>query len=199
MRRVSHVPRKKASVLSIILFAVVIAGCSGCTAAPMSPELLALSAELRNTPRVAAGNRFVLAVKDGKVYGWGTNEDILIRENTDIPYSWDKPIVIPIPDEVISVSAGIVHAIALTKGGDVWTWGNGKLGGTATVRPVNKVGGKLPWKSKPFKVEELPKIVKISAGNAHNLALTLDGEVWAWGGINREKAGRLFLLLRLHI
>ena len=66
--------------------------------------------------------------------------------------------------DIVSVHAGEYHSIALTRDGEVYTWGHndyGQLGlGNASIVV-----------STPQKVESLPEIVSISAGKQHTIGL----------------------------
>ncbi len=76
---------------------------------------------------------------------------------------------------VVQVSAGWHHAVALTADGSVWAWGDntyGEIGnGTASTTGVNV----------PYRVAGLSHAVAVSAGDGHTSALTVDGTVWKWG------------------
>ena len=75
----------------------------------------------------------------------------------------------------MSVSAGAYHSLAITADGAVWSWGQGGLG---------QLGhGDWQGQSLPKKVEALAgrRVVAVSAGGEHSLALTADGAVWSWG------------------
>ena len=76
---------------------------------------------------------------------------------------------------VIAVSAGEHHSIALTADGAVWSWGFGACG---------KLGhGDEHSPLLPKKIEALAgqRIVAVSAGVRHSIALTADGAVFTWG------------------
>ena len=80
------------------------------------------------------------------------------------------------------MSAGDSHSLALTADGALWSWGNGSFG---------KLGhGDTQWQLPPKKVEALAgqRVVAVSAGDSHSLALTADGALWSWG---RGDDGRL--------
>lgn len=76
--------------------------------------------------------------------------------------------------EIIAIAAGDTFSMALSADGEVLTWGenlSGQLGdGTRRSR------------SNPGNVEGISKrVIKIAAGCTHSLALTEEGEVFAWG------------------
>jgi alpha-tubulin suppressor-like RCC1 family protein len=74
---------------------------------------------------------------------------------------------------IVGVSLGVEHSLAVHADGSVWAWGrnsNGQLGiGSNNDSNV------------PVIVKNLWKVVDISAGQSHSLALKEDGTVWAWG------------------
>ena len=76
---------------------------------------------------------------------------------------------------VIAVSAGSGHSIAITADGAVWSWGwggGGRLGHGDEQRQL------LPKKVEAFAGQ---RVVAVSAGVAHSLAIIADGAVFAWG------------------
>lgn len=79
---------------------------------------------------------------------------------------------------ITAVSGGYQHSLALRPDGTVWAWGsnfNGELGNGANAdraTPVQVGAGIAAFNT---------HVVAVSAGSYHNLALTDDGKVWAWG------------------
>ena len=74
------------------------------------------------------------------------------------------------------MSARGQHSLALAADGAVWSWGSGDEG---------KLGhGDTHDQLLPKKVEALAglRVVDVSAGNDHSLAITADGAVFTWGG-----------------
>jgi alpha-tubulin suppressor-like RCC1 family protein len=75
--------------------------------------------------------------------------------------------------DVVKISAGGDHTLALRNDGSIWAWGSndaGKLGdGTTTNRHT------------PVRVQELTEITAVSGGGFHTVALRNDGNVWEWG------------------
>ncbi|XP_023758647.1 ultraviolet-B receptor UVR8 [Lactuca sativa] len=82
--------------------------------------------------------------------------------------------------KVIAIAAGEAHTLALTADGDVYSWGRGtfgRLGNGSEVDQFFPVKIEFSLTDKRDKV----KIVGISAGAYHSLALADDGSVWSWG------------------
>ena len=79
-------------------------------------------------------------------------------------------------ERVVSVSAGAAHSLALTASGSVWSWGSGGLG------PLGHGDDQAQWL--PTKVETFAgrRVVAVSAGGGHSLAVTANGAIWSWGG-----------------
>ena len=82
---------------------------------------------------------------------------------------------------VIAISAGVSHTVALRADGTVWAWGSnssGQLGdNTITARHT------------PVQVQNLTNVIAISAGGSHTVALRADGTVWAWGNNLQGRLG----------
>ncbi|MDA8100270.1 MAG: DUF1566 domain-containing protein [Nitrospiraceae bacterium] len=94
----------------------------------------------------------------------------------------DRDAFLPVSglENVIKVSAGLEHAVALKSDGSVWTWGRNNRGqlGNGT-REDSKV---------PVAVKDLLRVTDVAAGMFHTIALSSDGKVWAWG---RNSYGQL--------
>ena len=126
---------------------------------------------------VAGGGSHSLALTDdGFVYAWGLNNYGQLGDGTTTTQT--RPVKVLLADgtplnNVIAISAGFSHSLALTADGLVYAWGinvNGQLGdGTTTQR------------SNPALIPGFSGVVAIAAGGYHSLALTGDGKVRAWG------------------
>ena len=94
----------------------------------------------------------------------------------------DRDAFLPVSglENVIKVSAGLEHAVALKSDGSVWTWGRNNRGqlGNGTVEDSRV----------PVAAKDLWKITDVAAGMFHTVALASDGTVWAWG---RNSYGQL--------
>ena len=95
--------------------------------------------------------------------------------------------VIPEGDDSSNVmpmtAIGEKHAIALKSDGTVWAWGDnaygqlGNGGSKSATEPVQVLKRETPTSSPTA----LTNVIKIASGGNHNLALTSDGHVYAWG------------------
>ncbi|KAL3498500.1 hypothetical protein ACH5RR_041232 [Cinchona calisaya] len=84
--------------------------------------------------------------------------------------------------KIITIAAGEAHTLALTGDGSVYSWGRGMFGRLGTGSETDQF---FPTRISFF--DSLSnegtklKIVGISAGAYHSLALADDGSVWGWG------------------
>ena len=121
---------------------------------------------------IAAGGYVSMALKsDGTVWAWGYGG--YGQLGTGPPgYNSLFPVRCGSIDNVVAISGGAYHAVALLSGGAVWTWGrnsDGQLGtGTFTDSYVP-----VPT--------NVTTAIAIAAGERHTLATTSDGTVMAWG------------------
>jgi len=86
------------------------------------------------------------------------------------------------PDLALELVERPVRGHPITADGAVWSWGTGKLGHGDTQTQTQPL---------PKKVEAIAgrRVVAVSAGEAHSLALTADGAVFAWGEGERARLG----------
>ncbi|BBI31281.1 RCC1 domain-containing protein [Cohnella abietis] len=126
---------------------------------------------------VAAGNYVMLALmSNGTVMSWGRN----IEGQLGVGATGNRGYASVVKDgngqplsDVIAISAGSGHSIALKSDGTVYSWGTnsaGQLGRSGTTNVAIKITG---FSNK--------KITQISAGESHVVALDEEGHVWAWG------------------
>jgi alpha-tubulin suppressor-like RCC1 family protein len=139
--------------------------------------------------RSGPGHQLALTA-DGKVFGWGSgNQGQLGNGGTSA-----SQLPVPVMDSgalagrtLVAVATGGNFSLGLSSAGEVFSWGsdfNGQLGdgtaGGSRTEPVAVVAdGALAGKI----------VTAIAAGADHALALTSDGEVFAWGDNSRDQLG----------
>jgi len=142
-----------------------------------------------NVVSVSAGGGHTMAItSDNVLWGWGrnTHHGVDFARGAFIDRAGqlgdgsniEQHSPVRIMDNVISVSAGGEHTIAITSDGTLWGWGsnhNVQLGG-ATSRSNADRSRHIPERVKDTSV------LAASAGNNHIMAITGDGSLWILGG-----------------
>ena len=148
---------------------------------------------------IAVGCFYSLALKsDGTVWAWGENACGSLGDGSSgVGTEKSTPVQVlgaggsGYLTDVVAISAGIQHAMALKSDGTVWTWGAGFYGQLG-----NNTNGYSADKSTPVQVlggasgsVYLSGVAVISAGSTDSMALKSDGTVWAWGRNNSGSLG----------
>ncbi|KAJ7565806.1 hypothetical protein O6H91_02G076100 [Diphasiastrum complanatum] len=141
----------------------------------------------------AGGTHSVVLTEEGRVWTWGQpwppGDIIMINGSKQI----STPVRVQGLEKVRVVAAGAFHNLALLEPGNVWAWGNNEYGqlGTGDTQP----------RASPIPVRGLTGLVleDIAAGGWHSMALTVDGQVYAWGrgehgrlGFGDDKSSKMF-------
>ena len=142
---------------------------------------------LSGAAAVAAGVAHALALKeDGAVWSWGRNWYGQLgngnnRGETRNYEDSDYPSPVESLKNIVQVSAGFFHSLALSDDGTAWRWGG--YGDSTFSFPI-------AYKTNiPVKIQIEGKITAISAGGMHSLFLKDDGTVWACGYNTRRQLG----------
>jgi alpha-tubulin suppressor-like RCC1 family protein len=123
------------------------------------------------------------AAAAGQAWAWGLNDHGQLGDGTTTNSQVPVKVLLPAGTTVTAVSAGRFHCLALTSAGHVLAWGEnlrGELGDGTRVDSSVPVRVKLPRRV---------KVVAISAGFGHSLAVTASGHVFAWGNNQRGQLG----------
>ena len=126
---------------------------------------------------VSVGAHHSLALTaDGALWSWGSGGQGRLGHGDQQNQLLPKKVEAFAGQRAVTVSAGVSHSLALTADGALWSWGGGLSG---------KLGhGDEQGQLLPKKVEGLAgqRVLAVSAGEVHSLALAADGAVWSWGG-----------------
>lgn len=135
-------------------------------------------ATISDVVQIEAGAFHTLALKsNGTVWAWGWNENGQLGNGTETDQSLPVQVGVGVSgfNNIIAVSAGDVHSMALKSDGTVWIWGSNEYGqvGNGTASTTNQLV--------PVQNTTLSNITQISAGIFHNVALNKSAQVFVWG------------------
>lgn len=160
------------------------------TASPTPPEPAQTSIPTPAPPStrivaIHANSNISLAIDEqGRVWQWGSYK--VGPANSPCKGGDDcllTPALVPNLSDVIAVSAGFVHRMALRRDGTVWGWGQNQ------VYQLGLGHGDQEYHTEAQPVPGMTEVIAISAGGDFTLALKQDGTVWAWGHDNAGQLG----------
>ncbi len=129
---------------------------------------------LTNVKQVAVGYYSSYALThDGSVWAWGSNSAYQLGDGTT--NNRNTPAQITALSDIVQIVSGHSFALALKKDGTIYAWGNNSYGQLGQ--------GNTTTAKTPITITSLSdkKIIQISTGNYHSLALTQDGKIYGWG------------------
>ncbi len=169
---------------------------------------------LSNVIAIAAGDRHSLALKsDGTIVSWGDANpppsglsnviavaatrswfyyDLALRSDGTVaqwPIRGKPENEIPLPvglSNVVAISAGVNHCLALRKDGIVFGWGNNTYG-EATGSPAT-TGSEQSGGIVKLEGSVLSNVIAVAAGPQCSVALRRDGTVVSWGSTLRRQS-----------
>uniref|UniRef100_A0A8C9XLA7 HECT and RLD domain containing E3 ubiquitin protein ligase 3 n=1 Tax=Sander lucioperca TaxID=283035 RepID=A0A8C9XLA7_SANLU len=151
-----------------------------------SPELVG-ALDAQTITMMSSGRAHSMAVNEqGQVFAWGAGEGGQLGLGTAEAAVRIPRLVKRLCDHRISqVMCGNQHCIALSRDGQLFTWGqntSGQLG----------LGKGEPSRLLPYPLKSLAGIpfAQITTGGDHSFALSLSGAVFGWG---KNRAGQLGL------
>ncbi|XP_054728194.1 probable E3 ubiquitin-protein ligase HERC2 [Anastrepha obliqua] len=157
----------------------------GDNATQLKPKLVAALSGKR-VIQVACGSRdaqTLALTEEGVVYSWGDGDFGKLgrggSEGSSIPHEIERLTGIG----VIQIECGAQFSLALTRTGEVWTWGKGDYyrlghGSDQHVR-----------KPQPIQALRGRKVIHLAVGALHCLAVTDTGQVYAWGDNDHGQQG----------
>ncbi|KAK7416148.1 hypothetical protein QQZ08_012106 [Neonectria magnoliae] len=166
------------------------------------------------------GMHTVVLTSDNKIVTWGVNDNLALGRDTE----WDGvyqdaeedasdeeeaelnphesiPAAIPADSfppgtRFVQVAAGDSCSFALTDDGFVYGWGTFQNASGDNEFGYDSHGQLIEKQKTPTCIVGLAKIVQITCGANHALALDAKGAVWGWGAHEQNQLGRR--LLRRH-
>lgn len=145
---------------------------------------------------VAAGGSHTAALRDGQLYGWGRNNYGqtglgMTTKIADVMGHPDTPILMhSAPTDLVSIKFNQNHSLAIDAKGQVYSWGediSGQLGRGETGR--NDCSKTEDCRLDIGAIDGIDHAVMVAAGYKHNLVLTKDGIVWAFGANTQGQLG----------
>lgn len=124
-----------------------------------------------------------LSKNDHKLYTWGYGNGGRLGHKDGSEQSFPKLVESLKDIDIVQVSCGGHHTAALSKDGQLYTWGfddDGRLGHSKTGHCFE-----------PKIVKDLQSqfVTKVSCGCWHTAALTKDGDVYCWGSCKSGQLG----------
>eukprot|EP00347_Sterkiella_histriomuscorum_P015971 403354995 len=124
-------------------------------------------------------------LQQGNLYMMGSNQEGKLGINDkDMKFIY-SPLLIDqlLHSQIVDVSCGDNHTVAVTSNGECYSWGQGIYGALGIGQVLNR--------QKPTLIEELRdiKIVKVSCGARHTLFLANNGEVYSCGDGEKGQLG----------
>jgi alpha-tubulin suppressor-like RCC1 family protein len=146
---------------------------------------------IHNFEKIVSGYHFYLGLYKGEVWGWGRNNYGQLGNDTTIgiytPVKMLQEEGLLLGKTIVDISAGTYHSLLLDSDGKMYSCGlntSGQCGDGTTTSPRMK-----PVAVDTSGVLSGKKIVQISCGSYHNLALDSDGVVYSWGDNNKGQLG----------
>ena len=111
----------------------------------------------------------------GAVWSWGVGAGGQLGHGDEQRQSLPKQVEALAGQHVVAVTAGEHHGLALTADGAAWSWGYGHYGRLGHGDEQRQL---LPKKIEAWSGR---RVVAVSAGVDHSLAIAANGAVWSWG------------------
>jgi uncharacterized repeat protein (TIGR02543 family) len=134
--------------------------------------------------RITLGARFsVTLTSNSRVYTWGENSSGQLGNGTNVSQSYPLDISsnfnLEDDEEIIDITSGGWHVLAMTSKGRVFTWGNNGVGQLGDGTTIDK---SLPLDiTNQFNLDNNDHIVSISSGNFISSAISSTGRIFMWG------------------
>ena len=147
-----------------------------------NPSTGTVTGAQNNNVAIVAGTHHALSLQaDGTMLTWGDNNAGQLGVGAATPQQ-TAPVQITSLQNIIALSAGFEHSLALKSDGTLLAWGRdleGQLGDSTA----------LAQQSTPIAVQGSSGITGIASGIYHNVALKADGTLLSWGDNGQKQLG----------
>ena len=143
---------------------------------------VATGIQLSNVTSLGSGSRHFFMIKsDNTIWAWGDNQYGQLGDNTTIDQTANAAVQVSGLNNVISITGGQRHSMALKDDGTVWTWGWNGLGQLGNNTLIDELT--------PIQVPGLDSVIEIAAGSHHCMAKRSDSTIWVWGNNGSGQLG----------
>ncbi|KAL9905493.1 probable E3 ubiquitin-protein ligase HERC4 isoform X2 [Glossina fuscipes] len=152
------------------------------------PQLIA-ELDTYEIMRISCGARHSIALNEwGQLFSWGHNDYGQLGLSNDKDFvSVPKIIRNLLAKNVIQISCGSNHSVALTNCGELYSWGSNIYGQLGIANGIEIVHSSIPL---PITSLQGIPIAYVACGGNHSFVISKSGAVFGWG---RNNAGQLGL------
>ncbi|PYH92592.1 Ran exchange factor Prp20/Pim1 [Aspergillus ellipticus CBS 707.79] len=149
---------------------------------------------LEKVTQLASGSQHVMALTSkGTVLSWGCEEQNQLGRRISGRLHGKLEGLIPgqcaLPSDVVSIGTGSYHSFAIRKNGRVHAWGSNNFGQTAVPMSAGQSDAVVLYPTEVRSFRKHGKIVSITGGKDHSVAVTESGSCLTWGRVDNKALG----------
>lgn len=144
---------------------------------------------------VSAGHYHSLCLtSSGNIWAWGANQSGQLGLGYQTAETCEPRIVTHLKDIYVTmITAGASHSMAVSKDGELFTWGEGDSGrlghGAAKSGVMNWLSQQKEWIPRRVRALETRKIVEIDGGHLHSGCIDSEGMLYMFGSGRHSQLG----------
>ncbi|EER02184.1 regulator of chromosome condensation, putative [Perkinsus marinus ATCC 50983] len=143
-------------------------------------DVLSLARKRIRSVAIGAGHALALT-EGGKVMSWGLNDSGQLGTGDERSRIIPETVKLPSDVYIDKIACGPDYSVAVTKAGQLWTWGRYQASNWPRLFVDTWCNGNKPGCDNTAVGLAGSRILKVSCGDQHMLALTKEGEVFSWG------------------
>ena len=161
------------------------------TLTSFSPVAIGLAQQAK---LLSAGDGHGLWVRKGRPWSTGDNSWGQLGNRTTTTQTGFGAVYWPSSTPVVAVAAGGRHSLALDALGNVWAWGDNRMGQCARFVTGNPA---LDFITQPVlavdaSLDPTHAVIQIAAGDSTSYAVTVNGQILSWGANGWQQLGHGF-------